>query len=430
MDADVLAHLDLDDSRRRRPIAFLQARGEEASVRRKARAVRVAQAGGEDFHAIEPAQAQHALIARRGVEAALRVHLQADHVIMPAVGRSIATRDAFIEVGLVVAVEVVQTRDLISAEHVETVAHDAYAQGLVQAGRETLPADMLQVGVEPAHQPDLTGHRADSRGAVGEEVQAAQEHQRAIGIAERHGDGVGREGLTLPDRTLRLEPLRPLRRAALGQVRQLSRVLRAAPSGGEDLAPALRVTEDGLRAVAIEPAVDGPLGGLAPGLLAHDRPKDTTAVVEAVAHLAQLHETTLPLQGECQRHRIEARAAIALVDRDGLGNRQALAAEHAREHRAFVGLLPALVAPRDLVVLIALMAIAAAVEARVFGQQRRRLTSESRGLLRVVVVDAVTVHEGRPQARLRRMQRRQRRLEFGGDQRRRGGRQIIEAPNA
>ena len=51
----------------------------------------------------------------------------------------------------------------------------------------------------------------------------------------------------------------------------------------------------------------------------------------------------------------------------------------------------------------------AAIEARIFGQQRGRLTAEGCGLLGVVIVDAVAVDVSRPQARLLGIQRR-----FGG----------------
>ena len=60
-----------------------------------------------------------------------------------------------------------------------------------------------------------------------------------------------------------------------------------------------------------------------------DLTKETPAIVETVAHLAQSHEPTLPLQREGQRHRIEARAAVAFMDADRLRDRQPLATEDA-----------------------------------------------------------------------------------------------------
>ena len=217
---------------------------------------------------------------------------------MAAVGGRIAIRHALIEVRFIVAIEVMQARDLVAPEDVEPAIDDPYAQGLVEARRKALPADVLEVGVESTDEPDFAGHRADRRGAVGEEVQAAQEHERTVRILERHGDGVGRKGLPLPDRALRLDPLRPLCWPALGEERELRGILWSAPSRGKHCFAAASITENGLRAVTVEAVVDGILRRLAERLLAHERTQETAAVVEAVAHLAQLHEATLPLQWE------------------------------------------------------------------------------------------------------------------------------------
>ena len=329
MRALVLAQFDLHDGGGRGPVAFLQARGEESVVGREAGAVRITQTGRQYLDALAPAQPQHALVARGRVEAALGVGLEADDVIVAALGRRIPVRHALVEVRLVVAVQVMQARHLVATEHMQPAADDLDAQRLVQPRGETLPAHLTQFGVETAHEPDLARHRADRRGAIGQEVEPGKEHQRAVGIAEGHRDRVRGERLALPDRTLRLDPGRPLRRPALGQVRELSGLLRPAPRRGEDFAAADGVAEDRLRSMPVKTMVDAVLGGLAEGTALHDLTKETPAIVETVAHLAQSHEPTLPLQREGQRHRIEARAAVAFMDADRLRDRQPLATEDA-----------------------------------------------------------------------------------------------------
>ena len=426
MRALVLAQFDLHDRGGRGPVAFLQARGEEPVVRREAGAVRIAQPGRQHLDALAPAQPQHALVARGRVEATLGIGLEADDVIVAALGRRIPVRHALVEVRLVVAVQVMQTRHLIATEHVHPAPDDLDAQRLVQPRGETLPAHLTQFRVETAHEPDLARHRADRRGAIRQEVEPGEEHQRAIGIGEGHGDRVRGERLALSDRTLRLDPGRPLRRAALGQVRELRGLLRSVPRRGEELATADGITEDRLRPMAVETMVDAVRGRHAGGAAPHDLTEETPAVVEAVAHLAQPHEPALPLQRKGQRRRIEASAAVAFMDADRLRDRQPLAAEDAGEQRPFICLLPAPVAPGHLVVLITLMAVESAIQTWILRQQRRRGAAKSRRLLRVEIVDAVAIDESLPETCLLGMQRRLGRAELRRD--RSGRERLLKRP--
>ena len=323
----ILAQLHLYDGRSGGPIAFLQAGREEAVIRGEAGAVRIAQAGRQDLDALRAGQAQHALVAGGGVEAPLGVGLQADHVIVAALGSRIAVRHALVEVGLVVAVEVVEARDLVTSEHMDATADHLDAQRLVQSGGETLPTHLPQFRIEPAHEPDLTGHRGDRGRAIGQEIQPAQEHQRAIGIGERHRDGIVGERTPHPHRPDGLDPGRPLRRSTLREVRELGGRLRPAPGGSQEVPATLGIAEDRLRPMPIEPTVDGVLRRLSRRPALDDLPKQTPAVVEAMAHLAELDEAAAPLEGEGQGDRVEARAAITLADAHRLRNRQTLAAE-------------------------------------------------------------------------------------------------------
>ena len=111
------------------------------------------------------------------------------------------------------------------------------------------------------------------------------------------------------------------------------------------------------------------------------------------------------------------------MHRHRLGDGESFPTDDATEDCALIGQLPAFVAPGDLVVLVALVAIAPGVESGIFWQQRWQwLPAKGQGLLGIEVVDPVTVDVGLPETRLGGMQRRQRVAEFRGRGRSRGGR--------
>lgn len=90
------------------------------------------------------------------------------------------------------------------------------------------------------------------------------------------------------------------------------------------------------------------------------------------------------------------------------GDGQAFSTDDTAEERPLIRQFPALVAPSDLVVLVALVAIAPGVEPGIFWQQRwQRLPTEGQRLLGIEVVDPVTVDVGLPETRLFGLQRRQ-----------------------
>ena len=107
---------------------------------------------------------------------------------------------ALVEVGLAVAVEVVQAGDLVAAQDVDlAVGHDQ-PERLVQARGEPPPADRVERVVEPVDAPDVALHRAEHGRPVGQEVVVAEEQQGVPGVLERRLDRVDRVGPAVPER--------------------------------------------------------------------------------------------------------------------------------------------------------------------------------------------------------------------------------------
>ena len=80
---------------------------------------------------------QQPLLARGGVEAARGVALEAADEVVAGGRGLVGVADALVEVGLAVAVEVVQPGDLVAAEDVDLAVGDDQAQRLVQARGDT-----------------------------------------------------------------------------------------------------------------------------------------------------------------------------------------------------------------------------------------------------------------------------------------------------
>jgi hypothetical protein len=208
--AEIVIELDLADGGRGCPVAFLPAGGDEATIRRDAEAVGIAEAGGEHFEFVTPRDAAHALIARGEIPAAFFVGFESDDEIVPARGGLHRIRHALVEIGFVIAIEIVQTGDLIATEDVELVLHDLHAQRLIQAGGEAFPAQLLQLFVDALHEPHLACHRRDGRSAIAEEIMRRDEEQRAIRILERDRDAIRGEGRLRAEFAFGFDPLRPL----------------------------------------------------------------------------------------------------------------------------------------------------------------------------------------------------------------------------
>ena len=71
------------------------------------------------------------MITRRGVEATLRVSIKADNEIMPAGRSGHAIVHALVVVGLIVAIEIVQPRDLVPSEDIELIVDNLHAERMV-----------------------------------------------------------------------------------------------------------------------------------------------------------------------------------------------------------------------------------------------------------------------------------------------------------
>ena len=122
--------LDQVDAVLRRPEPFLVGQ-EERAVGVEADAVRGAEAGGQDLglRAVLADLQQRAVVRHQGgqgvagglgvVEVPLRVGLQAHRELVEVLGHLVVVVEALVEVGLAVAVEVVQAHDLVAAADVD-----------------------------------------------------------------------------------------------------------------------------------------------------------------------------------------------------------------------------------------------------------------------------------------------------------------------
>src|ERR671923_2208530 len=102
---------------------------------------------------------------------------EAGDVVVAVGGTFDEVAEVFVKIRLAIAVLVPQTRDLITAEHVNLVVGDLEAERLVKAGGEALPEKSLQSAVDARHAPDIAMNRADIRRTVGGKVNSGEEHQ-------------------------------------------------------------------------------------------------------------------------------------------------------------------------------------------------------------------------------------------------------------
>ena len=253
-EAVMAAGADLGDRGGGDPVAF-GARDGDRAVGAEAEAVGVPEAGGEGLD--PPAvrrDPDQPLLAGGGVEPALAVALEAADEVVAGGRGQIGVADALVEVGLAVAVEVDQPGDLVATQDVDLPARDDQAEGVVEAGREPPPADVLQGRIQAGDMPDVPLHRADHGGAVGQEVVVAEEEEGLPGVLERRRDRVDRIRTGLAERAFGLDNLGTTGRAALRQGCERVAVGRGAttrrelavldPGGVEHLDPAEVVGED------------------------------------------------------------------------------------------------------------------------------------------------------------------------------------------
>ena len=112
---------------------------------------------------------------------------------MPARGGLDGVAEVLVEIGFTVVIQIVQARDLVAAEDEHLSVAYLQAEGLVEAGGETFPAQFTQVAVDAPDAPDVAVDGADERRAVGSEVHTGQEHQRLPGVVVGHGEGIDGE---------------------------------------------------------------------------------------------------------------------------------------------------------------------------------------------------------------------------------------------
>ena len=207
------AAFDFADHGRRRPFAFLR-RDRDFAMRSHGHAVRVSKARRQQLGAL-PVRAHP--MRSNGIDVikvALRVHVEAGHVIVPVFGRLNAAVKVLVIIRFIIAVAIVQGRDLVTPKHMHDVAADLQPERLEQPGGKAFPRDILQLLVNAAHQPNVPVQRAHRRIPVVEEIDAGNEHQRFVCIVVRHGNGIDhiragvRRALSLHFELLRPERLR------------------------------------------------------------------------------------------------------------------------------------------------------------------------------------------------------------------------------
>ena len=326
---------------------------------------------------------------------------------MPA-GRGLhRVRDTLVIVRLIVAVEIVETGDLIAAEDVDLSIDDLHPERLMQTGGKAFPAELFEFFIDAAHEPDLAGHRRDGGAAVFEEVVRGEEEDRAVGILEGDRQRVGGEGLLRSNRAFGLEPLRPLRGPALGHGSEFNRLV---ATRVEVMRLAVRlVGKDHLFAMPIKPEVTP--------LASFNRLRDDLALQrgsghETVTRVIEPDKPTFPRHRESQRQRIEDRGEIIEANAHAFRQGEARAFEDTTKDVAEIAFSPASVFPGDLVVLVAPVALLTSVHAGKAGDQIRQRTMREKGdgLFAIVVEDPLAVHEGLPMAILRGVERLQGRL--------------------
>ena len=185
-----------------RPVPFVVRDG-ESSVRADTHAIRITHARGEDFEfrAISRDLEQRTLVVgldvrRPGrtlsvVEVPLRVGLEIHRELVKVRRDHAAVVEVFVIVRLVVAVQVVQSGDLIAAQHVHGTPDDAQSERLEEPRRVALPGDLRERAADSGDDPHVAVERRHRGTAgVGEEIERAQTHVRLPGVLVGHGDRV------------------------------------------------------------------------------------------------------------------------------------------------------------------------------------------------------------------------------------------------
>ena len=126
--------------------------------------------------------------------------------------------ERLVVIGLAIAVQVMQPRDPVAAQHVDGVVDDTQSQGLVESGREPLPRKCSQRGINAGDNPDITAQSRNGAASVAEKVERRHPHPGTPRIRVRERKRVHGVSARL---VAGLSPCdhrrRPLRRPAIGQ---------------------------------------------------------------------------------------------------------------------------------------------------------------------------------------------------------------------
>ncbi len=84
--------------------------------------------------------------------------------------------EAFVEVGFVVVVEIVEACDLVATMNVDDIVDDFETEGMEESCCVSFPLDVLEVLVDSGDDPDIAAPSADGCATIGEEVEATNPH--------------------------------------------------------------------------------------------------------------------------------------------------------------------------------------------------------------------------------------------------------------
>jgi hypothetical protein len=134
------------------------------------------------------------------VEVAVGVGLQTGVVGVLAGAGVPVVAQALVEVGLAVAVAVVQSGELPALQYDDLAVHHLQPERVVQPRGEPLPV-ALGPGLVHPHEPDVAVAGADGDAAVGQEVHPGAEEERLERVVVGHGQRVDgeRPGLVAAD---------------------------------------------------------------------------------------------------------------------------------------------------------------------------------------------------------------------------------------
>ena len=94
--------------------------------------------------------------------------------------------EAFVKIRFAVAIQIMQARDLIPAQHIHFSLAHFEAKRLKQARRKSFPPQLPQPVVDARHTPDIAVDAAHPARTVRCEIHARQKHQRLPRVIVRN----------------------------------------------------------------------------------------------------------------------------------------------------------------------------------------------------------------------------------------------------